>query len=198
MVARMTPRAPSGKAVSPCCAVALTAAAVVVFLIAGGLASDLARLQAARNELQIVVDEAAIAAAFELDATAAGRERARAAASIAPVEGPNHWHSDPSPSTSIVTLFAEDPAGPWEQYPGATKGSRYLRVETSRTEALYVIGLLPRFHRGQTVRVSAVAGQCRADAASEGPSSRSSALRRISRRPGNNAGYPAHGAPATL
>jgi uncharacterized membrane protein len=58
--------------------VLLTAAAAMIgLLLVVGLGMDVGRLYVARSELQIYTDEAAIAAAFELDGTAAGLTRAR-------------------------------------------------------------------------------------------------------------------------
>ena len=72
--------------------VLLTAAASMI----GLLAVDVGRLYVARNELQVLADETAAAAAFELDGTGDGLARARNAAVSGPWSG-----ASPNRGTSL-------------------------------------------------------------------------------------------------
>ena len=68
----------------------LIAMSVCMFLLLAviGMAFDMGRVYIARNEAQIFTDAAAMAAAKQLDGTAAGLDRARAAVAAMP----NRWN----------------------------------------------------------------------------------------------------------
>src|SRR5947209_11005602 len=93
-----------------------SAAAMIGLLALVGLAVDAGRLYVARSELQVFADEAAIAAAFELDGTSAGLTRARNAAAWGPASGSplNRWNFATQAVTSVTTSFASAPNGTYE------------------------------------------------------------------------------------
>ena len=69
-----------------------------------GLAFDLGRVYIARNEAQVFVDAASLAAAQQMDGTAAGLARARAAVERLP----NRWNLGNEAFTGIQVEFGPD------------------------------------------------------------------------------------------
>jgi Flp pilus assembly protein TadG len=101
---------------------------VCMFLLLAviGMAFDLGRVYIARNEAQIFVDAASMAAAKQLDGTAAGLDRARAAVTALP----NRWNLGTQDFSGVVTEFSAD-GKQWETEPNEVndlKALRYARV----------------------------------------------------------------------
>ena len=88
-----------------------------------GMAFDLGRVYIARNEAQIFADAASMAAAKQLDGTAAGLDRARAAVTALP----NRWNLGTEDFSGVVTEFSVD-GKQWETEPKDLKGLRFARV----------------------------------------------------------------------
>src|ERR1700680_1642926 len=100
----------------------LIAMSVSMFLLLAvvGSASDLGRVYIARNEAQIFTDAASMAAAKQLDGTAAGLDRARAAVAAMP----NHWNLGTENFSGVVIEFSTD-GQQWELQPKGFAGLRY-------------------------------------------------------------------------
>jgi hypothetical protein len=98
---------------------------VCMFLLLAviGMAFDLGRVYIARNEAQIFADAASMAAAKQLDGTAAGLDRARAAVTALP----NRWNLGTEDFSGVVTEFSVD-GKQWETEPRDLKSLRYARV----------------------------------------------------------------------
>lgn len=148
-----------------------TMAVCLPVLIAGvGLVVDAGRMAAAKTELQAFADAAALAAAAELDGTAAGVARARAVGLTGPhsADNMNRWDFATLPVGAVSVNFARMPAGPFEPTPATAEGYRFVRVAASGEVPLYFLPILPGVGRRQTVPVSAVAGQARQTAIGPG------------------------------
>lgn len=103
----------------------LIAMSVCMFFLLAviGLVFDLGRVYIARNEAQVFTDAASMAAAKELDGTATGVKRAKAA-----VEGlPNRWNLGSESFHGVVTEFSID-GQHWEAEPKDSSTLRYARV----------------------------------------------------------------------
>lgn len=89
-----------------------TAISMTLLLGLAGLAIDLGRMYVIRSELQSFTDAAALAAARELDGTAAGFDRARSAAARL-AQGPHamRWDMGTQTIANITTGFPSDPSG---------------------------------------------------------------------------------------
>jgi hypothetical protein len=137
------------------------AAAMIGLLVLVGLGTDVGRLYVMRGELQVYTDEAAIAAAFELDGTAGGLTRARNAAAAGPGNGvtPNRWNFGTAAVGGVTTGFASTPAGPFDSNPASAAGLRFVRVSASASVTLYFLPLVPGIGASQAAAVSSVAGQ---------------------------------------
>src|SRR5882672_2983427 len=85
-----------------------------------GMAFDLGRVYIARNEAQIFTDAASMAAAKQLDGTAAGIDRARAAVAAMP----NHWNLGTENFSGVVVEFSAD-GQQWEAQPKALPALYY-------------------------------------------------------------------------
>jgi len=98
---------------------------VCMFLLLAmvGMAFDLGRVYIARNEAQIFVDAASMSAAKQLDGTAAGLDRARAAVTALP----NRWNLGTQDFSGVVTEFSAD-GKQWEAEPKDLKTLHYARV----------------------------------------------------------------------
>lgn len=88
-----------------------------------GMAFDLGRIYIARNEAQIFADAASMAAAKQLDGTAAGVDRARAAVTALP----DRWNLGTEDFSGVVIEFSAD-GQQWEAKPKDLKALRYARV----------------------------------------------------------------------
>ena len=93
-----------------------------------GLAFDLGRVYIARNEAQIFVDAASMAAAQQIDGTASGLARARAAVHRLP----NRWNMGTETFHNVQIEFAADAERgkeqQWEEKPSDTTAVRFVRV----------------------------------------------------------------------
>ncbi len=98
---------------------------VCMFLLLAvvGMAFDMGRVYIARNEAQIFTDAAAMAAAKQLDGTAAGLARARAAVAAMP----NRWNLGTENFTGVATEFSAD-GQQWDTEPKDIAGLRFARV----------------------------------------------------------------------
>jgi len=98
---------------------------VCMFLLLAviGMAFDLGRVYIARNEAQMFADAASMSAAKQLDGTAAGLDRARAAVTALP----NRWNLGTEDFSGVVTEFSTD-GKQWETEPKDLKGLHYARV----------------------------------------------------------------------
>ena len=88
-----------------------------------GMAFDLGRIYIARNEAQIFADAASMAAAKQLDGTAAGLDRARAVVTALP----NRWNLGTEDFKGVVVEFSAD-GQQWEAEPKDLKALHYARV----------------------------------------------------------------------
>ena len=103
------------------------AATMFVLLAVIGLAFDLGRVYIARNEAQIFVDAASMAAATKLNGTAAGLEQARSAVS----KLPNRWNLSTQDFRGVEIAFSADGVH-WENQPKAAAGIAFARVNASQ------------------------------------------------------------------
>jgi hypothetical protein len=87
------------------------------------MAFDLGRVYIARNEAQIFADAASMTAAKQLDGTAAGLDRARAAVTALP----NRWNLGTQDFSGVVIEFSVD-GKQWEAEPKDLKALHYVRV----------------------------------------------------------------------
>jgi len=103
----------------------LIAMSVCMFLLLAvvGMAFDLGRVYIARNEAQIFADAASMAAAQQLDGTAAGIDRARAAVAAMP----NRWNLATKKFSGVVIEFSAD-GEQWDQQPKNLAALRFARV----------------------------------------------------------------------
>ena len=138
-----------------------SAAAMIGLLLLVGLGMDAGRLFVAREELQVFADEAAIAAALELDGTAAGLTRARDAAATGPGSGAtlNHWNFGTALPATVTVAFSDVPHGVFDSNPATAAGLRFLRVSVTASVSLYFLPLVPGIGHSQTASASSVAGQ---------------------------------------
>ena len=88
-----------------------------------GMAFDLGRVYIARNEAQIFTDAASMAAAKQLDGTAAGVDRARATVAAMP----NRWNLGTETFSGVVIEFSVD-GQVWDQQPKNAAALHYARV----------------------------------------------------------------------
>jgi len=137
------------------------AAAMIGLLLLVGLGMDVGRLYVARSELQVYTDEAAVAAALELDGTAAGLTRARDAAAAGPGNGstPNRWNFGTQAVSGVNTEFAATPGGAYDSNPASAAGLRFVRVSASGNVSLYFLPLVPGIGGSQTASSASIAGQ---------------------------------------
>jgi hypothetical protein len=135
--------------------VLLTLAFGLVLLVGvTGLVVDLGRLYIARNELQAAADAAALAAAYELDGSARGLERALAqvAANL------NRWNFG-ADMPALTVAFAASSEGPFEQDTRAER-IRYLEVRARGVVSTFFVPAATAHH---AIEAAARAGQTRAD-----------------------------------
>jgi hypothetical protein len=144
--------------------VLVTAVASIAGLLAlTGLAVDAGRLYIVRSELQVYADEAAIAAAFELDGTLAGLNRARDLANSGPVAGAsrNRWNFATELVTGAQAQFAASAEGPFESNPASPAALRFVRVQASASVRNYLLALAPGISNTSNLTAASVAGQVR-------------------------------------
>src|SRR5688572_3570735 len=106
-----------------------------------GLVMDLGRMYVVRTELQSFADNAAITAAYELDQTMAGVERARAVSKTGPGSTSNEYdfHTQVLPVDRISTAFSHISTVGWETNPGSASGVNFVRVHTYANVPVYMI-----------------------------------------------------------
>ena len=88
-----------------------------------GLAFDLGRIYIVRNEGQIFVDAAAMAASAQLDGTSQGLTRARTAVERLP----DRWNLATESFKNTIVEFSAD-GSMWAQQPKDASGVRFARV----------------------------------------------------------------------
>lgn len=98
-------------------------ASMFLLLAVIGMAFDLGRVYIARNEAQMFVDAAAMAAAQQLDGTDAGLGRARAAVNRLP----NRWNLGANAFEGVQVEFSAD-SDHWNAQPSDASGLRFARV----------------------------------------------------------------------
>jgi hypothetical protein len=139
-----------------------TAVSLIGLLALLGLAIDVARIYVARGELQVFADEAAMAATFELDGTAAGISRARDVAAAGPGAGNarNRWYFGTELVQNAQVQFAAAAGGPFYDMLPNPGGYRFIKVRVTAGVPLYFLPVVPGIAKTQNLDVSAVAGQC--------------------------------------
>jgi Flp pilus assembly protein TadG len=147
-----------------------TAVCLIVFFALIGLAVDAGRLYVAHDELQTFVDEAAVAASFELDGTSAGIARAQTAAVAGPGSGTsvNHWYFGTQTVTGATVQFSTAPGGPFESSPVSAAGYRFVQVQVTAPINVYFLPVLQTPEPSQNITVSAIAGQSRTGSLGDG------------------------------
>lgn len=115
-----------------------------------GLAVDLGRLYVVKNEMQAYADSASLAAAVEVDGTAAGITGALNAVA----SNTNRWNLGTAAFTGTQTDFATQQSGPWLSNPSPAANYRFVRVRASGVMKLY---FLPAVAGPGTANVSAMA-----------------------------------------
>lgn len=140
----------------------LTMALLLPVLVAAtGLSVDLGRIFVAKTELQSYADNAALAAAFELDGTTAGVTDAISKANSGPgtTQTRNRWNFSTSDVGVTSVQFSQSPAGTWVANPSNPAGFRFVRVQVSGNLPIYFLRVLPGVASQQSVPVQAIAGQ---------------------------------------
>ena len=99
------------------------AASMFLLLAVLGLSFDLGRAYIVRNEAQVFVDAASLAAAQQIDGTTAGLDRARAAVHRLP----DRWNLGTEAFTGVVVEFSSD-AEHWDAQPKDASGMRFAQV----------------------------------------------------------------------
>src|SRR5271155_150431 len=99
------------------------ASCMFLMLAVIGLAFDLGRVYIARNEAQVIVDAASLAAAQQIDGTAAGLDRARAAVRRLP----NRWNLGSESIQGVQVEFGAD-AEHWDSQPKDVGAVHFARV----------------------------------------------------------------------
>jgi Flp pilus assembly protein TadG len=132
------------------------ALALLLTLGSAGLTFDIGRMYITRNEAQSYCDAAALYAAKELDRTAAGINRARAAA----LATPKLWNFGTTPFDPSRTIveFATAATGPWSPNPSAPADYVYSRVTTSVNLPMFLMPVVTQQYQA-SVAASATAKQ---------------------------------------
>jgi Flp pilus assembly protein TadG len=138
------------------------------FLAVAGVAIDIGHIYVAKTELQTYVDEAAIAASFELDGTSGGIARARSVVANGPAGPSNSWNFDRNPVTGATASFSKLPAGPFEANPSTYADYRFVRAQVTQSVTLYLLPVLGSVAAARTVAASATAGQSTIDKLGDG------------------------------
>jgi uncharacterized membrane protein len=124
---------------------------MTLLLGVAALAVDVGRMYVIRSELQAFTDAAALSAAMELDGSAAGLERARAAAAALGT-GPHamKWDMGTKDVGAIVASFAQGDARPdvqsWSASPKDVSAVRFARVNASVSTALIFMRIFQPAH----------------------------------------------------
>lgn len=99
------------------------ASSIFLLLAFMGLAFDMGRIYIARNEAQLFTDAAAMAAANQLDGTAAGLDKARAAVARLP----NRWNLGMQTFQGVTVEFGAEGTA-WEKDPKTPESVVSVRV----------------------------------------------------------------------
>lgn len=136
--------------------VLLAMAAMVLTL---GAAIDFSHLFLVRGELQAITDEAALAAARELDGNAGSGARARHTARQSLDEAVSGWLALGADRTAGVEVsFGSGAEGPWRDEQALRDGDAFVRIVTRADARLFFLPLAPWAPSYQAVAVAAVAG----------------------------------------
>ena len=132
----------------------LLAICCITMIALAGLATDLARMYVAKNELQNYTDAAALAGVIRLNGTLAGISEATndASADI------NSWNFDTRSVDDVLVEFGPTIDGPWEDAPAFATGYRFIRVFAQADVPVYLSQILPGVGPSRTVRARSVAG----------------------------------------
>jgi Flp pilus assembly protein TadG len=130
------------------------ACSALALLGAVGLAIDMGRLFIAKQETQVYVDAAALAAALELDGTADGIQRAASAVS----SSRNSWNMNTAGIGGASVDFATTANGPWNPNPSPAAGYTHARVRLEVAASLFFLPAVTGVY-SQTVSSQAVAAQ---------------------------------------
>ena len=125
-------------------AVAAMTAFLMLFVLfaVGGLALDLGRLYIVKSELQNIADAAALAAAKDLDNTAAGVTAAYNSGTA--IAGMNRYNFNSTLALTTANFrFADSPDGPWYSYSDTSSnpsGRTFVEVDTRNSGNYQSIG----------------------------------------------------------
>jgi hypothetical protein len=129
----------------------LVATSLSIFFLLGvvGLSIDIGRMYITHNELQAYVDSSSMAAAIQLDGTAAGVTRA----SNAHGSDSDKWRFDTTPIDSVTTTFSTSATGTFTNSPADPTSYKYAKVVAVVNLPMYLIRPLV----GPTAQVAASA-----------------------------------------
>ena len=139
----------------------LLAMGVLVLMMGAGI--DAGHVLIVRDRLQAAADEAALAAARELDGTPGGvlRARRRAREALAVLERAF------GTETEAAVAFAESAGGPWRVSAVEKPQVRFVRVRVEAAAQLFFLPMIPEIPHTQAVAAVAVAGQMPAGAGAD-------------------------------
>ena len=104
-----------------------------------GLAVDVGRMYITKSEAQSFVDSAAMAAAVQLDGSAAGVTRATSAVAT----DPKKWGFGLKTFATVTTRFSNSSTGPWVNLPPSPPtGYYYAQVSTTVTLPMYLMRVM--------------------------------------------------------
>jgi Flp pilus assembly protein TadG len=142
----------------------LLAITCVVLIALAGLATDLARMYVAKNELQNYTDAAALAGVIRLNGTLAGIT----AASIDANEDINTWNFDTQAVDDVVVEFGITVSGPWEEAPTFATGYRFIRVSAEADVRVYLSQIMPGVGPTRRIQARSVSGLVFQDSMADG------------------------------
>ena len=148
-----------------------TAASSLVILAVLGLALDLGRLYVINSELQSFVDASALAAAFEMDGTAAGLARADAVAATGPTMGgaaSNRYYFSSQAVSSLQAAYSATFGGTYQSSAAAPVTARFVQVTTTASVPLYFLPVLQGVTTTFASSKQAIAGQALQPSIGEG------------------------------
>jgi Flp pilus assembly protein TadG len=142
----------------------LLAICCVVLIALAGMATDLARMYIAKNELQNYTDAAALAGVIRLNGTLAGIAAATADAQ----EDINSWNFDTQSVDDVQVKFALTVNGPWEETPSFATGYRFIQVAAQADVPVYLTQILPGVGPAKTIHARSVSGLVFQDSMADG------------------------------
>jgi hypothetical protein len=119
-----------------------------------GLSFDLGRMYITKNEAQAYTDSAALAAALQLDGTAAGFSDAKNVVNAST----NRWNLGSNFFSGTLVEFAQAVGGPWSENPAVATDYTFVRVTASSNVPAYFMPVVGA-SKLNTVRAQSVAGQ---------------------------------------